>query len=556
MKPGIYLRNEAGGVFIHIKCDFEDRERCKSVLGAWWSKKTKTWRYPGFAVFDVIREFPELPCSPGVLEWRKKLHNIVTWNKEVKRGNHPCEAPPPEWLYMHQQVAYHLLMCNPDFALFMDMGTGKTVAVLTALDALGDRTLVVTRSALIYSAWLEDIEERFPWLLGSTIPWQGSKRKRKYEKQIRRGTNVRIILTNFDTYRNDWDFLRSCGCKILVVDESSILKDPKKKTATDKLRTPERLIRHARQPEVERRIIMSGCPAPNSPLEYYQQVQFLDPSVMGDSYYRFRLQWCHQTDRLGYKYDMTTEKKNKMLDRISAISYVISKDECLDLPERTFTPVKMDMHEAQAKAYRQMLRDLIMQHEAGEIEAGRVVTQIMKLRQITSGFAYYREEEDIDDRKTAWIGSPKYKELENLLSDIGDEQAIIWRHFDEEGKRLAELLGDKAVDYSPLKDGEKPQALKDFKKGKYQYLIAHPASLGHGVTLVNCRYAIYFSLSNSYEQYIQSIDRIYRAGQKHNTQIFFLMCNKTIDEEIYYESLSGKQKMSNMGLNYLKKEAK
>lgn len=538
MRRGLYLKDP----YLFLKCDFEEKERCKGILGGTWDKQTKCWRYPRAAAWDILKAFPDVPPSPGTARWMRQFRDRVQRNQQIKTDENIDAGP--EWFYSHQRRAYALISQNKHFALYMDMGTGKTVVMVNWISDNPDvRVLVVTRVALIYSAWLDDIKQFFPWLEGSCIPWQGAGRKKKYERMIRSGCNSRIILTNFATYRNDFEFLRAIGCQAMIVDESAIMKNAK--TQTTKL-----LRKHSEQPEVKYKYIMSGCPAPNSPLEYHQQMAFLDPGLLGKSFYKFRIQWAHQADRMGYKWEIPKDNEKKMMDRIKAVSYIVSKDDCLDLPERTFTKLKVDMVPKQEKAYRQMLTQLVIQYEHGEIEAQQAVTQLMKLRQVTSGFAYH------DSKDPAWLGSKKYDILKETLEDLGNEQVLIWHHFREEARRIQKTIGEEnSFVYSEGTDKEKRDALAQFKEGGLRYLIAHPASIGHGVTLVNARYAIYFSVSSSYEQYSQSIDRIYRSGQKRKTQVFFLLCKMTIDDEIY-ACLNSKKNVSDMGLSFLKGWAK
>jgi SNF2 family DNA or RNA helicase len=77
-----------------------------------------------------------------------------------------------------------------------------------------------------------------------------------------------------------------------------------------------------------------------------------------------------------------------------------------------------------------------------------------------------------------------------------------------------------------------------FKAGKFQYLIANPASAGHGLTFVNAHHAISYSLNYSFELFKQGKDRIDRIGQKHQCHYDHLLGANTIDEVIYKALLS------------------
>ena len=100
-------------------------------------------------------------------------------------------------------------------------------------------------------------------------------------------------------------------------------------------------------------------------------------------------------------------------------------------------------------------------------------------------------------------------------------------------------------------DAEKQKAISDFLSGRSRYFIANPQSAGHGLTFVNCSYAVYFSLTYSYELLKQSQDRIHRIGQNTKCTYYYLIAEKTIDQVIY-QAIQEKRKLSEDVLEYLR----
>ena len=295
---------------------------------------------------------------------------------------------------------------------------------------------------------------------------------------------------------------------------------------------------------VQRRYILSGSPAPNNPFEYHPQITFLDSSILGKSFYKFRLQYGYQTGYMGYKWVMTKEKQDLLMEKIKPISIFIKKEECLDLPEQIHTKRIVSWLSPQKKFYDDMLYNYICMFKEGAVTAQNVVTQMMKLRQITSGFIY------LPDGSSKYIGGKKLNELKAVLEEIGNHQVIIWAHFKEEIKQIAKELN------CPFYSGDTPEKekfniLNDFKEGKYKYLVAHPASIGHGITLTNCHYAIYYSMSHSYELLTQSQQRIHRIGQKEKCQYFYLLVEDSIDMEIY-KAVENKERIEQRLLEMLR----
>ena len=117
------------------------------------------------------------------------------------------------------------------------------------------------------------------------------------------------------------------------------------------------------------------------------------------------------------------------------------------------------------------------------------------------------------------------------------------------------MLGEQCAILSGVaSDDEKKDAIEGFQQGRYKYLVANPASGGHGLTFTNCHYMVYYSLNYSYELDKQSQDRIHRIGQKENSTYYYLIADKTIDEVIY-KILQRKADLSNEILHFLKEDA-
>ncbi len=141
----------------------------------------------------------------------------------------------------------------------------------------------------------------------------------------------------------------------------------------------------------------------------------------------------------------------------------------------------------------------------------------MKLREITSGFLYYDK-----SKKPVVFSDAKLNVLKEVLEEIPKEyQVVIWCIFREEIKLISEKLKSAVAIYGNTPIKERDRILIDFLNGKYKYLVAHPRTLGHGVNLTNCSYAIYYSLDWSAELWSQSQDRIHRIGQKKKLCLYF-----------------------------------
>jgi SNF2 family DNA or RNA helicase len=322
-----------------------------------------------------------------------------------------------------------------------------------------------------------------------------------------------------------------------LVHNSSKMKDPTSQIT-------KKLLEHSRQ--VALRWIMSGTPAPNSPLEYWAQITFIEPSLLGKSFYGFRNHFAHQVGYGGYTWIVDGEKLLKLQKIISQVSFSVSKDDCLDLPERIHSKRDVLLTEVQKKFYQEMKRTLTLEISEGMITAANAAVKCSKLRQISSGFIY-----DEDGEVTHRMEHRKINVLEEILDEIpATEPVIIWYNFNAEKEEILSCLTERKESVE-IYGAENREAVDRFREGKTRIIIANPASLGHGITLTNCCYAIYYSLSYSLEQFHQSRDRIYRIGQTRKCQYFYIVAPGTIEVDIL-RALQKKQTIAEAVLGALK----
>ena len=159
--------------------------------------------------------------------------------------------------------------------------------------------------------------------------------------------------------------------------------------------------------------------------------------------------------------------------------------------------------------------------------ADNVLSETMKLRQLCGGWCYD------DDRTVRRVGNSKEQALAEVLEEIGD-QAIIWVEFREDAESIRMMLGPSCcMLIGGISNTDRQDAISGFQQGKYKYLVAHPQSAGHGLTFVNSRYAVFYSLGYSLEYHQQARDRIHRIGQKNKCTYIYLLANGTIEEKIF-----------------------
>jgi len=437
-------------------------------------------------------------------------------------------------LFTHQRDAVQFAIANNGrCAIFHSPGLGKTRTCLEIYKyhrALEPKLklLVVCPLSLINSAWGVDIHKFTNFTYVSF-------------KEIK-GDLPDIIVINYEaliSHRNLPEIhtlIRSYNF-MCVIDESARLKNNKSIT-TKTLLNLSKFFKY--------RLIASGCPAPNSELELWGQMNFVNPGILHNSFYAFRNIFFHlerngqpfiingqfvtrqmMRDILskGFRYCISTQNKKRLMNKISPITHWAKKEDVLDLPDKVDQIREVKFSSTERKAYMDMKRHLIVDIKGRQITAQVMLAKIMKLRTATSGFMYDK------NNKAIVFGDSKIKELESTLEELGSQQVIIWAHFIYEVEKIKKMFGNKAsVLYS--KTQNKDASINAFKYGKVQYLIANPQSCAHGLTFINCSTQIFFSLSYSYEQYMQAKDRIHRIGQTKSCLYIHLICQESIDEEL------------------------
>lgn len=393
------------------------------------------------------------------------------------------------------------------YAIFADTGLGKTIMGLEIANNF-NKTLIICPLSIIDTAWIEDCKKFYP---NKTIInlWEKSKTKR-IEKLKQDGD---IYVINFEGVKLIYNDLIDFGFDCCIIDESSKMRNLKSQITTTLLSLKE---------HVKNRYILSGCPTPNHNSEIFPQMKFINEDIFGVNYYGFLAKYFSQDMQNPHRWFQTSENKEKYFERLREDSVFIKKEDCVDLPDKTFMIRNFNLSKEQSIHYDNMINDI--QSNINTWSKFEFTAKLMKLRQITSGFVINK------DSSISEFKNSKDQELNDILTELGEKQAIIWCQFAHEIESLSKKFnGVGLTSKTPNRDN----IIREFKEGKTKLLFVHPKLLGMGVTFTNCNYNIYYSLSFSYEEFKQSQDRIHRLGQTNNCTYIILQANNTIDTKIY-----------------------
>lgn len=472
-------------------------------------------------------------------------------------------------LMPHQKAGVELSNEYNRFAYFYDTGTGKTIMALEIMakkHSLNNaRFLVVAPKALIKSAWMED-SLHFKGI--KLLPLSKNITKEDYariydEWELMNGKrriftdedgnlldkipldflNEELIpdlmkradhfIINIDAIRQPKDgnkLLKQVNCDGLIIDESVIIKNRDSGNAI-RMRVFAKKMKYV--------YLLSGKPAPNSTIEYFSQMEIVDPDTFNMTFNAFVSKYYKTVgyNKLVDKNDSTRKEVAKM---VANRSIIVAKEDCIELPPAMHKKIGVELDDATKDFYKDVMENFvteIIDMEGKKVRVNQLsrLASIMKLREIASGF-YLNEDNSYR------INKHKVNAIKDLVEEIGYDQygkhnkILIWCTFKYEIKILeAELRKDgyKVVTAYSETGRMLDNNIRDFKNGDADIMIAHPQTLKYGVTFVKCHYCIYSSMSYSYDDYKQSHDRIYRNGQKELCIFYHMLSENTIDENIY-----------------------
>ena len=472
----------------------------------------------------------------------------------------PTESPVVNehlTLKSHQQMGLEIAKTRDRFCFFFDTRTGKTPLSLSIINDdiqhnPDHKWLVICPLILIDNAWLCDAATFVPDI--KVVNCHGAT-KAKRLKAIESDASIYVTNTeSFATYKEYFDKVGFHGC---IVDESSDMKSYKSKLS-------KAIVDFAQT--VKRMYLLSGSPAPNGEWEYYMQLKAIDYYSVAPSWTQFKEHFFVDVSFSQYEQlQMRPDRKEEFNELLRNYALYVDKEDVLTLPGRDFIEYTFEMPEHLKKHYRTLKNDLYIQvADDKKLTAPSSAAKLNKLNQVTSGFiidtqavkenAFYT-----DSNLSEWylLDDYRFKKLQELLCspDLRDEQVLIWANYRKEFEIIKSLLGERCrCIYGGTTIDEKNEAIRLFKSGEIQYLIANPASADKGLTLTNAHICIYFSLNWSYELYKQSMDRIYAdvSKQPHKCIYYIMMAKRSIDEILYRDVLQNKKDASYAVLNHLK----
>ena len=445
--------------------------------------------------------------------------------------------------FAHQLKALEMSWDKKVFAYFMEMGTGKSKVLIDNMSILYDKGLIngalIIAPKGVYKNWFDsEIPNHMAEHIEKTmVLWESSAGKSK-EKELdtlfKSSYDLHILIMNVEALstkkgKQFAEKFLSCHKTLMAIDESTTIKNP----GANRTKNIIAIGKH-----VTYKRILTGSPVTKSPLDLYTQCWFLDPWLLDQqSYYSFRTRYAltRKINVSGRQVEIVVGYRNlgELSDKIKPFSHRVLKDDCLDLPPKTYMKRTIQLTEEQRKVYKQM-KDIALATLNGKLTTTHnVITQLMRLHQITCG--HFKS----DDGQTQKIASNRLDELMDVLSEM-EGKAVIWAHYRYDIEVIVEAIkkeyGDKSVVtyYGDTSTDDRQKAIKLIQdpESPVRFIVGTPQTGGYGITLTGASTMIYYSNGYDLEKRQQSEARIDRIGQTKNMTYIDIIAEGTVDEKI------------------------
>jgi SNF2 family DNA or RNA helicase len=448
--------------------------------------------------------------------------------------------------YDHQRKALKDSWSAEYYALFMEMGTGKSkvavdnIAILYEAGKITAALIVAPKG--VYDNWVRgEIPAHLPdRIVRHVMRWSPVKTQ-KYENELKgfiidKDQKLKIFVMNVEAFSSERGFeaaqafLHQNPDNMIVVDESTTIKNRKAQRTANLIKLRD-LAKYRR--------ILTGSPITKSPMDLFSQCELLKEKCLGfNSYFAYQSRYANVQKRTmghrSFQQIVGYRRLDELSEKLDKISNRTLKEDCLDLPEKVYIKRFVDLTPDQERVYNQMKKLALAKLETGELATtASVLTQIMRLQQICCGH-FQPDDEDIKTLK-----NNRMSELMDLIEEVNGK-AIIWATYTHDILNIAatirERFGDDSVAcyYGGTQQDDRQDIVNRFqdKRDPLRFFVGQPKTGGYGITLTAANTVIYYSNSYDLEIRLQSEDRAHRIGQTNKVTYIDLVSPNTIDEKI------------------------
>lgn len=406
-----------------------------------------------------------------------------------------------------------------------------------------ERLLIVAPTSVV-AVWPKELQEyaKFKYTCKTLL---GEKKQRIKQIDDLLKFPFKALKVAVINYESTWrpeilEKLKEFDADMVIADESQRIKtyDAAQSKAMHELGDQARY-----------KLILSGTPVQTVAIDIWSQYRFLDKTVFGDNFFKFRGRYAIMGG-YGNKKIVGYKDLEGLIKKEHSIAFRVTKDEALDLPEQTFETRKIQFNQKEKNLYERIKKDSYAELDGGgHITATTVLTRLLRLQQLAGGFLVQD-----DAQKPQLVSRAKLDALGDIIEDyvIGSgKKLVIFARFIAEVKAIMELA-DKVLPkelkqvaiYGDIKKEDRGDIVKQFQEDpKTVLFIGQIDTAGTGITLTAADTCVYYSKNFNYATYSQSLSRIHRIGQRNCCTYIDLEIEGTIDELIS-KALSRKEDMA------------
>ena len=447
--------------------------------------------------------------------------------------------------YEYQREAMQWILDHPRCGLFLDMGLGKTVSTLTALQELMDecevsRTLVVAPKKVAETTWTTEAE-KWDHLRGLKVAKVMGTEK---QRNLALASKADIYVIGRDSFV--WLFGKYGGelpFDAWVIDELTSFKSSK----SERFKAMK-----AATASVKRVIGLTGTPAPNGLIDLWAQMYCIDMGErLGKSVSKYRNAYfeTHKWNNIIVRCDVKKGAEDVIREKISDICLSMQAKDYLQLPDMIVHSTKVYLSEMTMAEYSKFEKEKVLEFtelhtgESANILANSAAGLMNKLSQFANG-AIYDEDRDVHE-----IHNEKLDKLAEIVEAANGSGVLVFYQFKHDIDRIKKKLkGYNVRSY----EGEKE--LKAWNNHEIDVLLAHPMSTAFGLNMQQGgHYIVWFGTGWNLELYQQANARLHRQGQQYPVQVYKLICANTVDEraEAALDGKTGVQQSLMDSLNFL-----
>ena len=447
--------------------------------------------------------------------------------------------------YEYQRTAMRWIKEHERCGLFLDMGLGKTVSTLTALQDLMDdcevsRVLVVAPKKVAETTWTTEAQKWEHLKSLRVVKVLGTEKQRCLALQEK----ADVYVTGRDNFV--WLVGKYGGMlpfDVLVIDELTSFKSSK----SERFKAMRIAV-----PTVRRVIGLTGTPAPNGLIDLWAQMYCLDMGErLGKSVTKYREVYfeTHKWNNIIVRCDVKKGCEAVIRNKISDICLSMQAKDYLQLPDLLTHRVEVSLSALTMERYRKFEKEKVLEfrevhgNEPSNVLANSAAGLMNKLSQFANGAVYD------DERNVHEVHHEKLDKLQEIVEAANGSSVLVFYQYKHDVPRIMKKLkGYKVVAY------EGAEQLEQWNKGEIDVLLAHPASTAYGLNMQEGgHYIVWFGTGWNLEHYQQANARLHRQGQKHPVTVYKLICSGTVDEraDAALESKSGVQQGLLDSLNYL-----